>query len=273
MDWLVFSFKDVLDILLVGLLLYYVYDVLRKSGSGTLFGGIIALIVIWVITSQLLRMRLLGSILDALFSVGIVVVVIIFQDEIKRFLNVLGSTQRWRFFRRLFKTEKNNSTSREQSFIGMISFACANMARKKTGALIVLEQETSLEQFIHTGEIINAQVNSRLVENIFFKNAPLHDGAMIIRDYTIVAAACILPVAQGQGLPKEMGLRHRSGLGISQATDAKVIIISEERGEISIAYRGELIANVDTDQLQQFLSSTFTDMSKIGNTATTVRRV
>ncbi|MBR8729890.1 diadenylate cyclase CdaA [Porphyromonas levii] len=272
MDWLVFSFKDLLDILLVGLLLYYVYDVLRKSGSGTLFGGIIALIVIWVVTSQLLRMRLLGGILDALFSVGIVVIVIIFQDDIKRFLNVLGSTQRWRFFRKLFRTDKDASTSRGQSFIGMISFACANMARKKTGALIVIEQETSLEQYIHTGEIINAKVNSRLMENIFFKNAPLHDGAMIIRDYTIVAAACILPVAQGQELPKEMGLRHRSGLGMSQATDAKVIIISEERGEISIAYRGEMIANVDTDQLQQFLSPNFIELSKIGTIITKTGR-
>lgn len=273
MDWLIFTFKDFLDIFLVGMLLYYVYDVLRKSGSGTLFGGIIALIVIWIITSQVLRMKVLGGILDALFSVGIVVIVIIFQEEIKRFLNLLGSTQRWRFIRRIFKSDKEDEVSREQSFIGMISFACANMARKKTGALIVIEQETSLEQYIHTGEIINAKVNSRLIENIFFKNAPLHDGAMIIRDYTIVAAACILPVAQGHELPKEMGLRHRSGLGMSQATDSKVIIISEERGEISIAYHGELIANVDSDQLQKFLSSSFRDLSKIGTLVTSVARV
>lgn len=268
MEWLAFSFKDFMDILLVGLLLYYVYDVLRKSGSATIFGGIISLILIWIVTSQILRMRVLGGILDALFSVGIVVIVIIFQDEIKGFLTLLGSTQRWRFIRRLFNPDKNVEVSREQSFIGMISFACANMAKKKTGALIVIEQGTSLEQYIHTGEIINAQVNSRLIENIFFKNAPLHDGAMIIRDYTIVAAACILPVAQGQELPKEMGLRHRSGLGMSQATDAKIIIISEERGEISIAHNGEMIADVTTDQLQQFISNDFTDLGKIGTLVT-----
>lgn len=268
MEWLAFSFKDILDILLVGLLLYYIYDLLRKSGSATIFGGIIALIIIWIITSQVLKMRVLGGILDALFSVGIVVIVIVFQEEIKHFLTMLGSTQRWRFFRRLFKKNTTEETGKEQRFIGMISFACANMARKKTGALIVVEQETSLEQYIHTGEIINAKVNSRLIENIFFKNAPLHDGAMIIKDYQIVAAACILPVAQGRELPKEMGLRHRSGLGMSQATDAKIIIISEERGEISIAHNGGLIANVTTDQLQQFLRSDFVDLASVGQLVT-----
>lgn len=270
MEWLTFSFKDFLDILLVGLLLYYVYDVLKKSGSGAIFGGIIALILIWIVTSQILGMRVLGGILDALFSVGIVVIVIVFQDEIKRFLNMLGSTQRWHIFRRIFRQQKVSEQSKEQNFIAMVTFACAGMARKKTGALIVIEQGTALEQYIHTGEIINAKVNSRLIENIFFKNAPLHDGAMIIRDYTIVAAACILPVAQGQDLPKEMGLRHRSGLGMSQATDAKVIITSEERGEISIAYKGEMIQDVNTSQLQSFLSSGFTDLRNIGTLVNSV---
>lgn len=264
MEWLSFSIKDFIDILLAGLIFYYVYDVFRKSGGATLMVGILALGVIWFFTSQVFNMRLLGGGLNALLSVGIVVIVIIFQEEIKRFLNLLGSTQRWRFIQRLLKPGKDSEVNREQSFIGMISFACANMARKKTGALIVIEQGTSLDQYIHTGEIINAQVNSRLIENIFFKNAPLHDGAMIICNYTIVAAACILPVAQGHELPKEMGLRHRSGLGMSQSSDAKVIIISEERGEISLAHDGELMANVTTDQLQQFISSDFSGLSKIG---------
>lgn len=264
MEWLTFSFKDFLDIALVGILLYYVYDVLKKSGSGTIFGGIISLIIIWIVTSQILEMRVLGGLLDALFNVGIVVIVIVFQDEIKRFLNMLGSTQRWKFLRRIFVQEKQKEMSKEQTFIAMVTFACVNMAKKKTGALIVIEQGTGLEQYIHTGEIIDAKVNSRLIENVFFKNAPLHDGAMIIRDYTIVAAACILPVARGNELPKEMGLRHRSGLGMAQATDAKVIIISEERGEISIAYKGEMIQDVNSSQLQSFLSSSFTDLASLG---------
>lgn len=273
MEWIPFSFKDLLDILLVGLLLYYVYDVLRKSGSGTLFVGIIALITAWILTSQILNMRVLGGILDAFISVGIVVLVIIFQEEIKHFLNMLGSTQQWGFIKRLFRQGGARDEARESGFIGTITLACSNLARKKLGALIVIEQEISLEQYIHTGEIINADVNPRLIENIFWKNAPLHDGAMIIRGYKIVAASCILPVSQDADLPKEMGLRHRSGRGMSEQTDAKVIIISEERGKISVAYRGEMLANIGVDQLQQFLSSSFVDLAQIGTLATSTTKL
>lgn len=273
MEWIPFSFKDIMDIFLVGLLLYYVDDVLRKSGSRTLFIGIISLIFLWILTSQVLEMRVLGGILDTFISVGIVVLVILFQDEIKRFLNMLGSTQQWGFLKRLFRQSSEQDDAKESSFIGMITLACSNMARKKLGALIVIEQGISLEQYIHTGEIINADVNSRLIENIFSKNAPLHDGAMIIKGYKIVAAACILPVSQDADLPKEMGLRHRSGRGMSEQTDAKVIIISEERGKISLAYRGEMLANIGIDQLQQFLSSSFKDLSQLGMVATSATKL
>ncbi|MDN4753498.1 diadenylate cyclase CdaA [Porphyromonadaceae bacterium W3.11] len=267
MEWLPFSFIDFLDIILVGLMLYYTYDMLRKSGSGNLFIGVISLIIIWILTTQLFKMKVLGGILDAVMGGVVVIVVILFQEEIRRFLNMLGSTGRWRFLRRLFKQNRKEKEEKESSFVAMLSFACSNMARKKTGALIVIEQEISLEAYAHTGEILNADVNSRLIENIFFKNSPLHDGAMIIRDYSIVAAGCILPVAQGNDLPKEMGLRHRSGLGMSQQCDAKVIIISEERGKISLAHRGELLINIDINQLQRFLSSSFNQLSELGAVA------
>ena len=128
------------------------------------------------------------------------------------------------------------------------------MARKKTGALIVLEKEMDLAIYEHTGEMFNADVNARLIENIFFKNSPLHDGAMIISDNKIRAAGCILPVAQNANIPKELGLRHRSGLGMSLETDALVIIVSEERGRISVAHLGNLCVNVSAEELQQILS-------------------
>lgn len=129
-----------------------------------------------------------------------------------------------------------------------------NMAKKKTGALICIQQEMELTVYEHTGEMFNADVNARLIENIFFKNSPLHDGAMIIADNRIKAAGCILPVAQNASLPKEMGLRHRSGLGMSLETDAIVIIVSEERGKISVAHKGNLSVNVTAEELQQILS-------------------
>lgn len=267
MEWLPFGLVDLLDIILVSFLLYYTYDALRKSGSGSLFIGILALVTIWQVT-KILNMRVLGSILDVVISGGVFALVILFQDEIRRFLNALGSTKRWGFLRKLFKSSNDEEEGRENNYLANLSFACSNMARKKTGALIVVEGEISLEPYIHTGEILNADVNSRLVENIFFHNSPLHDGAMIIRNFKIVAAGCILPVAQSGDLPKEMGLRHRSGLGMSQQSDAKVVIISEERGKISLAYRGEMLANADSEQLQNFLSSSFSDLASIGKLVT-----
>jgi uncharacterized protein (TIGR00159 family) len=128
-----------------------------------------------------------------------------------------------------------------------------DMAKRKEGALIAVEQLVSLEPFVVTGEIINADISSRLIENVFFKNSPLHDGAMIISGKKIKAAGCILPVSHTQTVPKHLGLRHRSGLGLSQETDAKVIIVSEETGRISLAYRGELILGISAERLQQIL--------------------
>ena len=264
MNWLPFSFKDIIDIILFGLLIYYVFNALRKSGSSTLLLGIFALMAAWVIASPLLRMRLMGQVLDYVMGAGLLVLVILFQDDIRHFLNVLGSTNRWLKIGSLFKKEADGQVQQENSYIAKITFACLNMAKKKTGALICIEGNVSLESIRYTGEIINADVNSRLIEIIFFKNSPLHDGAMIIKNYRIAAAGCILPVSQGFELPKDMGLRHRAALGMSQQSDARIIIISEERGKISIAYRDEIITNVEADQLQKFLSSDFTDMSALG---------
>lgn len=172
MDWLPFSFIDLLDIILVGFLLYYVYDALRKSGSGNLFIGIVALLLLWIVTSQVLQMRVLGGLMDTFMNVLIIILVILFQDDLRRLLNTLGSTKRWQSILRIFNPKLNDTDSRDSSYIAMLTFACANMARKKTGALMVIEGEISLEPYIHTGEIVNADVNSRLIENIFFKNSP-----------------------------------------------------------------------------------------------------
>lgn len=260
MDWIHFTVKDFVDVLLVATFLYYTYKALKTSGSRTLFTGIIAFIILWIIIYRVLEMRLMGAIMNQFMSVGFILLVILFQNDLRRFLNALGSKKRWSFLGKIF-TREDEHIRTESNAAASLTIACINMARKKTGALIVIEGAIDLEPYEHTGERINADVNPRLIENIFFKNSPLHDGALIISNNKLAAAGCILPVAQSTELPKEMGLRHRSGLGITQVTDAKVVIISEERGKISVAHQGELLADVSSDQLRKFVSTRLTDLS------------
>jgi uncharacterized protein (TIGR00159 family) len=253
--WMHIGIKDIVDILFVAFFLYQVYKLMKNSGTMALFSGVIAFIAVWIIISQVLEMRLMGAILDKLISVGVVVLVILFQDEIRRFLFALGSHRGWKIFTKIFKS-KNDISGNESKYVAPVVLACMNMARKKTGALIVVRQEMDLTLYEHTGEMFNADVNARLIENIFFKNSPLHDGALIIADNHIKAAACILPVAQHIVLAKEFGLRHRSALGMSMETDALIIVVSEERGKISVAHQGRLAANITAEELQQILSGT-----------------
>ena len=245
--------KDFIDVLLVALLLYYTYKLMKASGSIKVFTGILVFILIWLVVTQVLEMKLLGSIFDTLMNVGVIALIVLFQDEIRRFLVALGSHRGWKFLGKIF-SKKNHDKENEGKFIAPVVLACMNMAKKKTGALICIQQDVDLTVYEHTGEMFNADVNARLIENIFFKNSPLHDGAMIIADNRIKAAGCILPVAQNANLPKDMGLRHRSGLGMSLETDALVIIVSEERGKISVAHKGKLSVNVTAEELQQILS-------------------
>ena len=247
-----FGIKDALDILLVAFLMYQTYKLMKNSGTLTIFSGVVSVIIVWLLVSQVLEMRLIGAIFDKFISVGFLVLVILFQDEIRRFLFALGSNKGWRFIFKLFK--KKNGSEESQKYIAPVVLACMNLAKKKMGALIVLQRELDLSTYMQTGDMFNASVNSRLIENIFFKNSPLHDGAMIISDNEIKAAGCILPVAHGVIIPKEMGLRHRSGLGMSIETDALVIIVSEERGSITVASHGKLSIDISAEDLQQILS-------------------
>ncbi len=250
--WMNFGVKDLIDVLLVAFFLYQTYKLMKGSGTMALFSGVVSFLVVWILVSQVLEMRLMGAILDKFISVGFLVLVILFQDEIRRFLLTLGSHRGLKFLANLF-SKKNNHTDGHK-FVAPVVLACMNMARKKTGALIVIQQDIDLSVYEHTGEMFVADVNARLIENIFFKNSPLHDGALIIADNRIKAAACILPVAQHAVMPKEMGLRHRSALGMSNETDALIVIVSEERGKISVAHKGKIEANITAEDLQQILS-------------------
>lgn len=249
-----FGIKDAFDIAIVALLLFYLYRIMKESGTLNIFFGVLAFIVVWVLTSQILELKLLGSILDQFMGIGLLVLVILFQDQIKRFLVELGDHKRWRFLKNLFRHDKNEGANDTRKYVLPIVYACMNMSKTKTGALIVIRQEIPLESYEKSGDIIDADINSRLIENIFFKNSPLHDGAMIIDHDRIRSAGCILPVSHDRNVPRALGLRHRSALGISQATDAFAIVVSEETGNISVAYRGTLTTRLSSTELEHRLS-------------------
>lgn len=246
-----FNIKDIIDILLVATVMYQLYRIVSKSGTGVIFNGVLAFIILWILISQVLQMRLMGAILDKFVNIGLFVLIIIFQDEIRRFLISLGSNRTFKYLARIFRTKKTSDVN--DSVITALVVACMNMARTYTGALIVIQQEMNLNQYIETGERLDADISTRLIENIFFKNTPLHDGAMIISGSSIIAAGCILPISQSQDIPKAFGLRHRAALGISQETDAKVIVISEERGKISFVREGNIETNITPEKLQEHL--------------------
>lgn len=250
-----FGLKDIIDIVLVALMLYYCYRLMKESRSLNVFIGIMVFIVTWLFVSQILEMRLLGSIMDKLVSVGVIVIIIIFQDEIRKFLYNLGAHQRVRSLVKVFKNDDKSSVrSTDKETIIPIVMACMNMARRKVGALIVIERNSPLDDIVATGDVIDAAINQRLIENIFFKNSPLHDGAMVIARKRIKAAGCILPVSHNVDIPKELGLRHRAAMGISQESDAIAVVCSEETGRISVAIKGNFQLRLSAEELESILT-------------------
>ncbi len=248
-----FGLKDLLDIFLVAVILYYSYRLMKESRSINVFIGILVFILIWLIVSQVLEMRLLGSILDKLVSVGVIGFIVLFQSEIRKFLYNLGAHRKMEPLMRFFGSKKKDEVDRK-SIMPIVS-ACMSMAREKVGALIVIERAIPLDDLMQTaGELIDANINQRLIENIFYKGAPLHDGAMIISKKRIRAAGCVLPVSHSNEIPKELGLRHRAGMGISEESDAVAIIVSEETGRVSVAVNGEFKLHLSFEDLESILT-------------------
>ncbi len=248
-----FSIKDLVDILLVATLLFYLYRTMKDSGSLDIFVGVLAFVVAWVVMYKIMDMRLIGTIMDKFIDIGLFIMVILFQDEIKRFLTGLGSRRGLKFIEKLFKSKTKVDGAKK--WIMPVVYSCMNMSKTKTGALIVIQQDIPLTDYERTGDIINADINSRLIENIFFKNSPLHDGALIIAGNKIMSAGCILPVSHDTSIPRYLGLRHRSAKGIAQATDAIAVVVSEETGRISYAHKGELHMNLSSTDLEHALAA------------------
>ena len=250
-----FGLKDCIDIFLVALMLFYIYRLMRESRSLNVFVGIMIFVLMWLFVSQVLNMRLLGSIMDKLVSVGFIALIVIFQEDIRKFLYNLGARQRIRTLLKLFTPKSTEQDKKEVKAVIMpVVMAAMSMAKNKVGALIVMERTTPLDDIVATGEVIDSRINQRLIENIFFKNSPLHDGAMIIANQRIKAAGCILPVSHDLDIPKELGLRHRAAMGIAQESDALAVVVSEETGSISIALNGEFKLRLSAEELESVLT-------------------
>lgn len=250
-----FGLKDIIDIVLVAVMLFYAYRLMKESRSLNVFIGILVFIVLWLIVSQVLQMKLLGSIMDKVLSVGVIGLVILFQDDIRKFLFNLGERQRMRALRRFFTNgdKKLDKVHLKQAIMPVV-LACMSMSKKRVGALIVIQRATPLDDIVSTGEIINADINQRLIENLFFKNSPLHDGAMVIAKERIKAAGCILPVSHDLNIPKELGLRHRAALGITHESDCVAIVVSEETESISIAIHSKFHLRLSAEKLESILT-------------------
>lgn len=225
---------DVIDILLVASLLYVIYNMLKGNVAINIFLGIVAIALIYLVVDAL-NMKLLGVILGAFINVGFIALIIIFQPEIRQFLFSIGTNK---FFRRFFTGYRLDESMKKR--LNEICEACINMSDGKVGALIAITRENKLNDIIGTGVTINAEITHPLIENIFFKNSPLHDGALIVSNSRLVAARCILPVTKQTNIPGHYGLRHRAAIGLSEATDAILVVVSEETGHISISTNGKI---------------------------------
>ena len=250
-----FGIKDIVDIVLVAIMLFYVYRLMKESRSLNVFMGILLFVVLWLVVTQVLEMKLLGSIMDKLVSVGVIGLIILFQEEIRKFFYNIGAHQRMRGIRRLFSIgDKGQNREELKQTIMPIVMSCMSMSKKKVGALIVIQRAIPLDDIVATGERIESHISQRLIENIFFKNSPLHDGAMVIANQHIRAAGCILPVSHSLDIPKELGLRHRAALGITHESDCIAVVVSEETGSISVAIRSHFQLRLSAEKLESILT-------------------
>jgi uncharacterized protein (TIGR00159 family) len=246
------KFLDILDILLVALLLYELYNLLKGTVAINIFFGIVAFYLLWKLVTAL-DMEMLSEIFGAFISVGFIALIVVFQPEIRKFLLMLGTPGFIKKKRHRLLFWKFEVGGTVQLDIDEIIDACRYMSETKTGALIIISNRSGLEQFVETGERLDARISASLLENIFFKNSPLHDGAVIIRNNKIVAARCILPVSSRSDIPSHFGLRHRSAIGLTEQSDAIAIIVSEETGNISFSAGGDIKEKISSISLKSMI--------------------
>lgn len=247
---------DIIDVLLVAYLMYQVYLLIRGTVAMNIFIGILSVYLVWIIVKAL-EMQLLGTILGQVIGVGVIALIIVFQQEVRRFLIFIGNQYFNRNRLTLEKVIPIYLKPEPKVRIKSVIKAVINMAKSKTGALIAISKRSDLTVFVETGDILNANTTSRLIESIFNKNSPLHDGAIIINGEKIIAARCVLPVSENFNLPPDYGMRHRAALGMSENTDTLIIVVSEETGKISTADSGKLRHDLDPKELMSQLELNF----------------
>lgn len=245
---------DIIDIFFVAIIIYYIYNLIRGTIAVNILVGLFIIYLTFVVVKQS-EMRLLTEIFGGFISVGSIALIVVFQQEIRRFLLHIGKNISLRRNRKLWslllgkkELDKDNSSQ-----IRPIVDACRSMAKSRTGALIVFAKYFDEEYYQNSGEHIDAEISKRLLESIFQKNSPLHDGALVIVDWRIKTASCVLPLSDSEDLPLQFGLRHRAGIGVTEMSDAVSIIVSEETGEISYAKQGNVNMNISHEELEQFL--------------------
>ncbi len=247
---------DLVDIVLFAILLYEVYNLVKGTAAIRIFIGIIAVYLIWKVVKAF-QMQLLSEIFGQFISVGVIALVVVFQPEIRQFLLMLGNTRIIHNRSRRFLFWKIKLNDPFVASIDAIVMACQKMAENKTGSLIVIARESQLSAFVETGQIVDSRISEIMLESIFFRNGPLHDGAVVIAGDTIKAARCILPVSKQSSIPSWYGLRHRAAIGLTEKSDAIAIVTSEERGTISYSIDGKMAERVSAAELSDFLVKTF----------------
>jgi diadenylate cyclase len=257
-SFLKFGVFDILDVLLVAFIVYQLYNLIRGTIAANIFIGLITIYLLYMVV-RALDMQLLTAILGKFVDVGIIAVIIVFQQEVRRFLLLVGknaSLQRnkawWKYFFCKAEAEKNNYAR-----IKPIIDACKSMKQTRTGALIVFAKYYDEQFYQNSCEVLEAKISKRILESIFQKNSPLHDGAVVISENKIKSASCILPVTEKSDLPAQFGLRHRAGIGVTEANDATAIIVSEETGEISYAKQGRIKMDISFAELEKLLNKDF----------------
>lgn len=250
---------DVIDVTLVAILIYWVYKLMRGTNVMRIFWAIVVIYVAYLVT-KLLHMRLSSSIFGEITSIGLIALIVVFQPEIRRLLLLVGTktTQAGDSTKKRFLKWRHHMSYAAGSNFDPYIQACMHMSASKTGALIVFVRQNDVSDILATGEKLDALASSALIENIFFKNTPLHDGALIVRGNTLLAARCILPVSSNSNISASLGLRHRSGIGVTEQSDVISVIVSEETGGISYAIEGVIHQNVTPIQLRQFLEAEIT---------------
>ena len=258
--FLTISIWDVLDIIIVGFLLFQIYKLLKGTLGFNIFMGLVSVYGAWWLVAAL-EMPLLSSILGQFVSVGIMALLIVFQPEVRRFLILLGQgsfrLQRFGFFERLFQRDEHNP--KREEYIRDLTAAVSILMAQKTGALIlIVHQNQSLEGLYTSGVVMNADLSKALILAIFQKESPLHDGATVLMGGRIVAASCVLPVSESPNIPQQLGLRHRAAVGITEISSATALIVSEETGRLAYAREGRILQDLSTEKLQQILRMVWT---------------